>query len=964
MLPLPQLDDRSYEQIRDEAIENIVKHCPQWTNHNASDPGITLIELFSSMTEMLQYRLNRVPQKNYLAFLDMLGITGRLPTPARSRIKFKLSDGFELGENKKSMINVPVNTTITTDSDDDPIVFETNKETKLSNLKIKNIFSYVFDTESKRHTVIEHLEDMHSGKGFIPFEATKVSSNHTNIYIYSDALEALNDKSLVSVVFRIPPVIPGFNYESESNFLKRLDWQYYNGEEWKQLSVSDDSIDIKDFDSGDAKLLVVSFDGNLDDFQKAPVVELGKKERYYIRAHLRESKSWFSDFEVFEISVSTKSRLEGIVPDGCSYRDMPLDLNSSFAPFGLRPKNDDFYKNDEIFYIKSREAFSKKGAKVSIDIKHSQNREYKMPNLTTDLTLGYYYFSDKSDEWKKLKLDDGTNNFTKNGKLEFEVPKDMAESDVNGDLSYKIKVKIESGDYGKEEEKEFREGQEVTISASTLNPPVFSRMVIYYAQDRADLDECVVYNNYEYETKSLKKKSKIVKLFDQKDNHDISLNICFDSLIENNYIDLYFDIDEHIIDKRNMKSDERDLQWEICANKKWIKIKVDDDTDSLTCSGDIRLYIDKTEFSKISLNAKDVEGMWVRAKVINSALSQIPKINSIILNSVEIVQKKSFYNEFIGKSVGIPSMSFELNNKNIVAPPKIVCADEEFNYTKRFIEHSSEDKVFRFDGINGRVEFGDGKYGDIPSANLDIYAKEYAITLGSKGNIPKDSITVLQNSINYVESVTNISNAIGGSDGDGFNELVKYAPSIFKTRDRAITTEDYESLAKEFSSNIINAKAVSKNGDVVVVIVTKDMVNKGGFINRKLIEELTAYLKSKSLVTVLPVVKSPNVVTLNVKVKIKTTSEKSELSSNDIEERLSQEAKRYFSIVNGGDDGNGYPMGKNITRADLYKLLNKVDSTLYFEEVNLNNKNNKVKLSYNSIVRFESLAVEELSYDF
>jgi hypothetical protein len=48
MLPLPELDDRSYDEIREEAIRNIVRHCPDWTNHNASDPGITLIELFSS----------------------------------------------------------------------------------------------------------------------------------------------------------------------------------------------------------------------------------------------------------------------------------------------------------------------------------------------------------------------------------------------------------------------------------------------------------------------------------------------------------------------------------------------------------------------------------------------------------------------------------------------------------------------------------------------------------------------------------------------------------------------------------------------------------------------------------------------------------------------------------------------------------------------------------------------------
>ena len=61
MLGTLKLDDRSYEDIREEAIKNIVKHCPEWTNHNASDPGIAIVELFASMTEMLQYRFTRVP---------------------------------------------------------------------------------------------------------------------------------------------------------------------------------------------------------------------------------------------------------------------------------------------------------------------------------------------------------------------------------------------------------------------------------------------------------------------------------------------------------------------------------------------------------------------------------------------------------------------------------------------------------------------------------------------------------------------------------------------------------------------------------------------------------------------------------------------------------------------------------------------------------------------------------------
>jgi hypothetical protein len=71
-LSLPNLDDRSYTDLIEEALAMIPAHAPEWTNHNPSDPGITLIELFAYLSEMLIYRLNRVTPENVLAFLRLL----------------------------------------------------------------------------------------------------------------------------------------------------------------------------------------------------------------------------------------------------------------------------------------------------------------------------------------------------------------------------------------------------------------------------------------------------------------------------------------------------------------------------------------------------------------------------------------------------------------------------------------------------------------------------------------------------------------------------------------------------------------------------------------------------------------------------------------------------------------------------------------------------------------------------
>ena len=71
MIPPPKLDDRSFHDIVEEAISMIPRYAPEWTNHNPSDPGITLIELFAWLTELLVYRINRIPERLHASLLQL-----------------------------------------------------------------------------------------------------------------------------------------------------------------------------------------------------------------------------------------------------------------------------------------------------------------------------------------------------------------------------------------------------------------------------------------------------------------------------------------------------------------------------------------------------------------------------------------------------------------------------------------------------------------------------------------------------------------------------------------------------------------------------------------------------------------------------------------------------------------------------------------------------------------------------
>lgn len=83
-ITLPNLDDRSYSDLVEEVRALIPVYAPEWTNHNPSDPGVTLVELFAYLTEMMLYRLDRVTDANVLAFLRLLNEPGWQPAPGRS----------------------------------------------------------------------------------------------------------------------------------------------------------------------------------------------------------------------------------------------------------------------------------------------------------------------------------------------------------------------------------------------------------------------------------------------------------------------------------------------------------------------------------------------------------------------------------------------------------------------------------------------------------------------------------------------------------------------------------------------------------------------------------------------------------------------------------------------------------------------------------------------------------------
>ncbi|HET9648066.1 MAG TPA: putative baseplate assembly protein [Microlunatus sp.] len=127
MLPAPNLDDRVFQDLVDDAKRLVQQRCPTWTDHNVSDPGVTLIEAFAQMVDQLIYRLNRVPDLHYVKFLELIGVELRPPAAARGEVTFWLSAP------QPQPVIVREETQVATARTDvaDPIVFSTTRQLEI-----------------------------------------------------------------------------------------------------------------------------------------------------------------------------------------------------------------------------------------------------------------------------------------------------------------------------------------------------------------------------------------------------------------------------------------------------------------------------------------------------------------------------------------------------------------------------------------------------------------------------------------------------------------------------------------------------------------------------------------------------------------------------------------------------------------------------------------------------------------
>jgi predicted phage baseplate assembly protein len=262
-LPAPNLDDRKFQDIVDEAKRLIPRYCPEWTNHNLSDPGVALIELFAWMSEMVLFRVNQVPERLYVHFLNMVGIEPFPPSVARANLTFFLSAVLE------QPVVVPANTEVMTAAGAsagtaEAIVFSTTEDLVIEPPEL-SAAKTVTDGDEQVTDVWEDLR--FSVTGVQTFASPELTPGDTFCLGFA--------KSLAGELLRltITAEAEGIGVDPRN---PPLLWEVWGGESWIACSVYDDTTGGLNRE-GEVVLLIPRLH---------QLLSLGNTPAYWLRARL------------------------------------------------------------------------------------------------------------------------------------------------------------------------------------------------------------------------------------------------------------------------------------------------------------------------------------------------------------------------------------------------------------------------------------------------------------------------------------------------------------------------------------------------------------------------------------------------------------------------------------------------------------------------------------------------------
>ncbi len=999
----PKIDKHRVEDLLYFLIERIPLHFSEWKQRedipgdrelalaladDQRDVGMALLKLAARMGEIVIEQLNRVPDKNFLAFLDLVGIDLAPPQSARAPLTFSLAERAPANVS----VVVPKWTQVGVAGVDEA-VFETEEDLTVSRALLTRAYS--LNPANDRYSDLGPLLAAADATGEAVFTASDASStwrlvDHV-LYLAHQRLFALAAQADVPVTITL-----GLS----AGNLEQVQWQYFDAANWISVGEPTDAATVTFNISRIKEAIVEGYD-----HRGEKIARLG----YWIRA--KSAKPLPADPAQLPALLSIQVRVSVVEdshsPDLAFFNNLPVDTTKDFFPFGERPKFND------TFYIAWAKAFSKPGAIVTINPALSA---MAVPSPER-IKLLWEYYDGKMEMWTVLgeTTEDGvpqavgphdffdtTNAFTKDGSIGFKCPV-MESIAVNEKESYWLRVRIAGGGYGEEAKYQtttedqlktllnsadlasltVEQKNRVALSLknaglvdtaryipASFRPPSLKSLALKYEYNEQAQSGFTILteNDWVYEDAS---ETMPFQPFVRPAEQRPSVYIGFDESrpFQGSPLNLFFEVVQPHYEQADSQAPLPNLSppvviWRYWDGEAWARLPVEDETRNFTESGRVRLIAPHNLSSRVTFGARSI---WLKATLEEGSFARPPRLRAIYLNTVWASHGVTLKDQTLGSSNGQRNQSFTFAKTPILRGEAIEVREAALpsatERTRIYAEEGTDsirsvkddagnvlevwvrwhpvdhfnlsgpgDRHYVADRVKGLILFGDGVRGLIPPSGKDnVRASFYRSGGGKTGNRAAGVINELKTTIPFVDAVVNHQPSSGGSDQEDVKDVLIRGPRHIKSRDRAITKEDFEWLAHQAAGEIAKTRCLPTTrlvagglhrespGWVTVIIVPAgemaEPVPTEGLIRN--VKDYLARYASATMVEQIDVI-GPTYVAISVEAAVVPANIE---EAKAVEKRVSENIAAFLHPVRGGSEREGWEFGKDVHFSQVAALI-------------------------------------------
>jgi hypothetical protein len=952
----PDLDGRSFDDLvaQTEALATLYS---RWRppDDGSLDFGSALVRLFARMVVPLVTRLNQVPAKHHLAFVDLLGAERVPPRAARAPITFHLAPGAS-GD-----ALVPAGTQVAATTPDGALVFETESDIQLTRAQL--VAAFVRDVALGRYADRTAIA---TGSVSGPFDGLGVADNHPvehELYVAVESLLSLPGVTqLVLTVDAKAAALPA----------QTITWAAWDGTQWAalpavQLVSTQIGLGPAPRPLGPAPPVLATTKWILTaDATHIVATTVNGASARWLRGTVPTS------MPAVQVSATVSASGSASTPDAAFFNTVALDVTRDLLPFGERPRFND------VFYIGCDAAFAITGAAVTLD--------FKLSTLPWG-TVGASSVQLKWEAWDGKQATaltltgDNTATFTVNGRVAFTLPAAIPRADVGGVTSRWIRVRLVGGNYGTDITVD---STGTKVLAATFKPPSFASITIGWSvsppvSPSAPPSACLRRTDLTYEDMTAAAAAGTLLAYRAVTDTKPALYLGFDVAFETAATTLYVQVFAppspalNTWDKDPPPRNPPHVTWEYWNGSDWKPLTADDATQGLSRSGLVRF-----------LSARDAAQLlqfgqllyWLRARSLDDTFSPMPQIGRVLTNTMWAAQALTTRRETLGGSNGTASQVFTLSRTPVLEGQQIEvgerdlpAADEQaqlaveegpdaisdgtdpgdgsaihwvrWHAVPDFWGSGPRDRHYMFDAESGEITFGDGRHGLIPPPGLrNVRAASYRWGGGTAANVAAGAIAQLKSAPPLVDGAVNREPASGGAAIEPADDMVARASRTLRHGRRAVAAQDFADLALEASTAVARAVTITpsfspidqasgaktgpndltRDGRVLVVIVPA-AATPGSAPTVDMLVDVESYLDDRAAPGAAVTVMGPFWVPVDVTARVVATSIE---ESDAVNQRVHDAIADLLDPITGGD-GNGWDFGRRPRPSDLAARITAVD---------------------------------------